>query len=235
MFSKIAFSAKNVLFRSKFRVNSVKICRITPFFIDLRKGNLKVALSRQKARNCLINDSTRNTLIFMEKGKESFQKGKTLFNLTNSQSILPIQIFYFPLHGLLNTVELLKILWTFNIWTMHGETSSDAEILHDLTSCCRNSARCNVKCCRNSARCNVKCCRNSARSNVKCYRNSARFNVKCCNTSWHWKKLMFTLGSQLFITIRFNNNLRVNLDCWAKPVIRFTSDKSKQQPFVELT
>ena len=128
-----------------------------------------------------------------------------------------------------------KILWTFNIWTMHVVTSSDAEILHDLTSYCGNSARCNVKCCKNSARCIVKCCRNSARCNVKCCRNSARFNVKCCNTSWHWKKLMYTLSSQLFITILLNKNLRVNLDFWAKSVIRFTSDKSKQQPFVELT
>ena len=103
------------------------------------------------------------------------------------QSILPIQIFHFPLHGLLNMMKVPNILWTFNKWTMHSVTSSAAEILHDLTSCCRNSVRCNVKCCRNSAQCTVKCCRNSARSNVKCCRNSARFNVKCCNTSWHSK------------------------------------------------
>ena len=54
------------------------------FFIDLRKGDLKVALSRQKTRNFLINDSTRNISIFTEKGKGSFQKGKFLFNSTDS-------------------------------------------------------------------------------------------------------------------------------------------------------
>ena len=171
------------------------------------------------------------------KEKSRFKRTKLCLiqRTVKCQSILPIQIFHFPLHGLLNMVKVLKILWTFNIWTMHVVTSSDAEILHDLTSCCGNSARCNVKCCKNSARCIVKCCRNSARCNVKCCRNSARFNVKCCNTSWHWKKLMYTLSSQLFITILLNKNLRVNLDFWAKSVIRFTSDKSKQQPFVELT
>ena len=164
----------------------------------------------------------------------SRRKEKSLFKRTKlcliqrtvkCQSILPIHIFHFPLHGLLNMVKVLKILSTFNIWTMHVVTSSDAEILHDVTSsAAKNSARCIVKCCRNSARCNVKCCR-----------NSARFNVKCCNTSWHWKKLMYTLSSQLFITILLNKNLRVNLDFWAKSMIRFTSAKSKQQPFVELT
>ena len=149
------------------------------------------------------------------KEKSRFKRTKLCLiqRTVKCQSILPIQIFHFPLHGLLNMVKVLKILSTFNIWTMHVVTSSDAEILHDLTSCCGNSARCNVKCCRNSARC----------------------IVKCCNTSWHWKKLMYTLSSQLFITILLNKNLRVNLDFWAKSGIRFTSDKSKQQPFVELT
>ena len=142
------------------------------------------------------------------KEKSRFKRTKLCLiqRTVKCQSILPIQIFHFPLHGLLNMVKVLKILSTFNIWTMHVVTSSDAEILHDLTSCCGNSARCNVKCCRNSARC----------------------IVKCCNTSWHWKKLMYTLSSQLFITILLNKNLRVNLDCWAKSVIRFPPDKSKQ-------
>ena len=84
-FPKQCFPAKNGLFRSKFSVNSAKIRRITPFFIyTQRKGDLKVAQTGQRARKCLINDSTRNTSIFTEKGKESFPKGKTLFNSTDS-------------------------------------------------------------------------------------------------------------------------------------------------------
>ena len=128
-------------------------------------------------------------LFSRRKEKGRFKRAKLCLTqrTVKFQSILPIQIFHFPLHGLLNMMKVPNILWTFNKWTMHSVTSSAAEILHDLTSCCRNSVRCNVKCCRNSAQCTVKCCRNSARSNVKCCRNSARFNVKCCNTSWHWK------------------------------------------------
>ena len=61
-----------------------KYFKLHLFLQTQRKGDFKVALSRQKARKCLINDSTRDTSIFTEKGKESFQKGKTLFNSTDS-------------------------------------------------------------------------------------------------------------------------------------------------------
>ena len=115
-----------------------------------------MALSRQRARKCLINDSTRNTSIFTEKGKESFPKGKTLFNSTDSlmskhftHPNIPFSTAWFVKHdesaqNSLNVyyvnnksmilTQYLKNLITRFIKILHWITSRAAEILRDVTS-----------------------------------------------------------------------------------------------------
>ena len=146
-----------------------------------------MALTRQRARKCLINDSTRNTSIFTEKGKESFPKGKTLFNSTDSlmskhftHTNIPFSTAWFVKHDE-SAQNSLNVYYVNNKSMILAQylkklITRFIKILHWIRGC-RNSARCNVKRCRNSARCNVKCCRNSSRCNAKFCRNFARCNV----------------------------------------------------------
>ena len=146
-----------------------------------------MALTRQRARKCLINDSTRNTSIFTEKGKESFPKGKTLFNSTDSlmskhftHTNIPFSTAWFVKHDE-SAQNSLNVYYVNNKSMILAQylkklITRFIKILHWIRGC-RNSARFNVKRCRNSARCNVKCCRNSSRCNAKFCRNFARCNV----------------------------------------------------------